>query len=108
MCVIKGSEADCEPLVVDGLEVKHCDKYIYLGSPFTNSGCTSSAVRAHASSKMSHVLIFVSFIAKNRDVPFVVKKRVFDAALMSSLLYRCETWLGADIKTMSKLYNWCI
>ena len=38
----------------------------------------------------------------------MVKKRVFDAALMSSLAYGCESWVGADLKPMVKLYNWCL
>lgn len=105
---ISGSETDREPLMVDGLEVKHCNSYVYLGSPFTSDGCTSSAVKAHANVKMSHVLKFVSFISKNNDVPFVVKRRVFEAALMSSLVYGCESWLGADLKPIDKLFNWCV
>ena len=39
---------------------------------------------------MPHVLKFVSFIKKNNDVPFRVKQEVFDAALMSSLIYGWE------------------
>ena len=27
---------------------------------------------------------------------------------MSSLLYGCESWIGADLKPMIKLYNWCL
>ena len=106
--VINGSEADFEPLVVNQLVVERCDMYVYLGSPFTSDGSTSSAVKAHANAKMPHVLKFVSFISKNNDVPFFVKRRVFDAALMSSLIYGCESWIGADLKPMNKLYNWCL
>ncbi|MPC88151.1 hypothetical protein E2C01_083045 [Portunus trituberculatus] len=39
------------------------------------------------------------------DVPFVVKQRVFDAALMSTPLYGCESWLGADLEPIIRLYN---
>lgn len=106
--VINGRVNDSEPLVVDGLVVEHCDKYVYLGSMFTSDGSTSSAVRAHANTRMPHVLKFVSFIRKNNDIPFVAKRRVFEAALMSSLIYGCESWIGADIKPMLKLYNWCL
>lgn len=106
--VINGSETDSEPLVVDDLKVEHCDLYVYLGSPFSSDGSISSAVRAHARAKMPHVLKFVSFVNKNNDIPFFVKKRVFVAALMSSLLYGCESWIGADLKPMIKLYNWCL
>ena len=106
--VVNGNVLDREPLIIDELRVEHCEMYIYLGSPFTSDGSVSSAVKAHANIKMSHVLKFVSFINRNNDVPFVVKKRVFEAALMSSLVYGCESWLGADLKPMIKLYNWCI
>ena len=43
---------------------------------------------------------------KNNDIPFNVKKRIFDAALMSAILYGCESWLNADLRPVAKLYNW--
>lgn len=76
--MINGEEGDKEALVSDGLVVEHCDTYVYLGSPFTIDGSVSSAIRAHARSKLPRVLKFVSFKNKNNDVPFAVKKRVFD------------------------------
>ena len=87
--MINGSEEDREPLVVGDLAVEYCDTYVYLGSPFTSDGSATSAVRVYADTKMPHVLEFVSFVNKNNDIPFVVMKRVFDAALMSSLIYGC-------------------
>lgn len=89
-------------------DVEWCDKYIYLGSPFTADGCIASAVKAHATSKIAHVLKYVSFIKKNNDIPFIVKKRALDAALMSALLYGCESWLTADLKPVQSLYNRCL
>ena len=50
----------------------------------------------------------MSFVNKNNDIPFVVKRRVFEAALMSSLLYGCESWLDGNLKPIVKLYNWCL
>ena len=64
--------------------------YVYLGSPFTSDGSTTFAVKAHANINMSHVFKFVSFVRENNDIPFVVKKRLFDAPLMSSLVHGCE------------------
>ena len=106
--VINSSERDREPMVVNGLRVEWCHTYTYLGSPFTSDGCVSSSIKEHANIKISHVLKFVSFVNKNNDVPFVVKRRVFEAALMSSLLYGCESWVNADLKPIVKLYNWCL
>lgn len=54
------------------------------------------------------MLKFVSFISKNNDIPYIVKKCVFEAVLMSTLLYGCESWTGADMKPMAKLCNWCL
>ena len=74
----------------------HCDGYV------------SSTVQEHAKKKLCHVLKFVSFVKRNNDVPFIIKRRVFDAALTSSLLYGCESFIGADIKPLIKLYNWAM
>lgn len=106
--VIHGRGEDPGPLIVNDLVVEQCSKYVYLGSVFTSDGSTSSAVKEHAASRMPHVLKFVSFISKNNDIPFIVKKRVFEAALMSTLVYGCESWIGGDLKPMVKLYNWCL
>ena len=81
--VIHGTREDNEALHVDGLVVERCTQYVYLGSPFTDDGSVSTSVRAHADAKMPHVIKFTSFLRKNGDIPFIVKKRVFDACLMS-------------------------
>ena len=44
--------------------------------------------------KLYHVLKFVSFVKKNNDVPFIVKRCVLDADLMSSLLQYIDVSLG--------------
>ncbi len=106
--VIHGAGSDVEPLHVDGLIIVPCSMYVYLGSPFISDGSVSSAIRVHARTKLNQIIKFVTFIKKNNDVPFVVKRRVFDAALVFTLYYGCESWLGADVKPISKLYNWGI
>ena len=58
--------------------------------------------------KMCLVLKCDSVVNKNNDIPFVVKRRVFEAALMSSLLYGCESWLNRDLKPIVKLYSRCL
>ena len=87
--VINSKEHDNSDLVAGNLIVKMCDHYIYLGSPFTADGLVSSAIKIHANSKMCQALKYVSFCNKNNDVPFYIKKKIFDADLMSRLLYGC-------------------
>ena len=93
-----------EPLVVDGLSVEHCEKYTYLGSIFTSDGSISSVIREHAASKMCQLFKYINFIKKYNDIPFVVKRCVLNAALMSSVLYGCESWIGADLAPVAKIY----
>ncbi|XP_068242383.1 uncharacterized protein [Palaemon carinicauda] len=97
-----------EPMKVDDLTVSWCDRYIYLGSVFTSDGLVSSAIAAHAQAKMCHILKFISFVNKNNDVPFYVKKKLFNDALISTILYGCESWINGDLKPIVKLYNWGI
>ncbi|CAL4234322.1 unnamed protein product [Meganyctiphanes norvegica] len=82
--------------------------YIYLGSPFSGDGMTSSSIKINANFRMCQALKFVSFCLKNKDTPFYVKKKVFYAAVMSSLMYGCESLLDGNIKPMEKLCNMCI
>lgn len=106
--VINGEDGDREPLCVGNFIVEHCDSYMYLGSPFTCDGSISSSVKEHEKKKICQVLKFVSFVSKNNTVPFTVKRRVFEAALTSSLLFGCESWIGADTKPVIKLYHWAM
>ena len=50
------------------------------------------------------MLKFISFLVKNNDIPFIVKRRVFDATGV------CESWVGADIliKPVVEVYNWSL
>ena len=74
---------DKKDLTCNNMCVKTCEHYIYLGSPFSSDGLTSSSIRINASLRMCQALKFVSFCHKNNDIPFYVKKKVFHAALMS-------------------------
>ena len=68
----------------------------------------SAAVKLHTQNKLCQVSKFVYIIRKNNDVPFILNKRLFDAAQISALFYGCESWVGADVKPIIKLYNWCM
>lgn len=101
-------DIDREPFVVGDITVSWCEQYIYLGSVFTSDGSVSSAIARHAQMKMCHILKFISFVKKNSDTPFYVKRKLFDAALMSAVLYGSESWLNGDLRPVTKLYNWGI
>lgn len=55
-----------------------------------------------------YILKSLSFLKKNKVIPFLAKLKVFDDALMSSVLYECEAWFNGDLKPVDKLYNWVV
>ena len=48
---------------------------------------------------------FAIFCAANSNMPYVYKRRVFDAAVVSALLYSSETWLTNNPKKLIVQYN---
>ena len=62
--VINGNAGDRRPLAVGDL-VEHCEKYIYLGSPFTADGSLATVIKAHIQEKMCHFYKFIGFLNKN-------------------------------------------
>ena len=71
LMVINGLAEDKEPIIFNNLSIKHCNMYIYLGSPFTSDGLLTSVVKAQAQEKMADFHKFISFIDKNSDMPFI-------------------------------------
>ena len=94
--VINGRANDKDPLVTEDLVVDNCDSYTYLGVIFTQDGKSDSTVREHVRNKQCHIIKFLSFLSKNPDAPFSVRKTVFEAAISSTLLYGCDSWLGSS------------
>mgnify|MGYP001551171155 CR=1 FL=1 len=106
---INGTEEDRKPLKTDKLTVANCTKYTYLGAVITQDASIVSAVRAQCEAKRAHVVKFEAYVRKNISMPFPGKKKVFDAALTSAILYSCETWLSAAaVAVASPMYAACV
>jgi len=45
---------------------------------------------------------FSSFVSKNSDCPFHIKRQVWLSALTSSIFYGCESWLTSNLKMLDK------
>ena len=50
------------------------------------------------------MLTFNAFITKNVDFPFWIKQKVFDAALLSTILYSSAAWLGNSARNAQAAY----
>ncbi len=82
---------DREPFILGNAVISYRDLFVYLGSPMKKQ------VANHAATKQCHIRKFSSFLAKNFDSPFVVKKVVWESALSTAILYSFETWMVKDI-----------
>ena len=69
------------------VEVGYTDSYIYLGGYFTDSGKMSAVISGYAKQAVKHIHKLAMFVHKNATMPFHLKKKVLDAAFMSSILY---------------------
>lgn len=94
---------DHTPFILDDVTVSATDEYIYLGSLITNDKAADN-VKKHVTSKHKHTMKYLSFLRKNSDAPYSIKKVVWNSALLSSVFYGCETWLCKDLKCTSKPY----
>lgn len=94
---------DQEPFVIDDVVISYQDVYTYLGTPISNSSMQKQ-VAQHAGSKQSHVRKFASFLARNCDAPFVVKRAVWESCLSSSILYSCESWMVNNVTPIHTQY----
>lgn len=64
-----------------------------------------SVISLHESYSETIVNKFSIFCAANSQMPYSVKKKVFDAAVTSALLYSCESWIANNIKGIERQYN---
>ncbi len=76
----------------------------HTGMLVRHSQVSLPALQQHLNAKSSHVLKFTSFLAKNIDAPFSVKKSVWNSVLQRAIFYNCETWLTRDLRIAETIY----
>ena len=89
---------DKRPFTTQGIAISHTQKYIYLGSPFMNAS-VSAQIGEHIAQKQRHMRKFSSFLSKNGDAPFKLKWTTWNSAMMSAILYGCESWMTKDMRS---------
>ena len=102
--VINGNVRDKDKISFEGMSVRHCTSYVYLGVIFTENGSAFTSLKAHVAEKKKHFNRLLIFLARNYDAPFFVKRKVFDAAFSSAILYGCESWLDVSLAPVEELY----
>ena len=95
------------PFITGDVVISHTDSYCYLGA-LISANSVSRQIQDHAKMKSGHVRKFQSFVYRNRNAPFCVKKTMLQSAVASSLLYSCETWCTENLKSIESGVLQCI
>ena len=72
--VINKRHGDTETIASRGINVKYCNSYTYLGAPITDNGSYLTMIDIHSKDKLKHAIKFYTFLNRNPDVPFSIKK----------------------------------
>jgi hypothetical protein len=94
---------DKEPFVIEDIVISHTDLYVYLGT-FMSDDTINQQVIQHIDKKQSHARKLYSFLSKNADAPFCVKRQVWDSALTFAILYSCESWWTRNLTCVQSTY----
>ena len=92
------------PLNFGDMTIQCCESYVYLGNIIMNEPVRTQ-VEEQIQSQAKNIRKFQSFLAKNQSAPYSVKRKVWLAALNSSLMYGAETWWCSDLKSVNVVYK---
>ena len=87
--------------------VIHIIAYTYFGSIFTQNGKIETSLQLHSIARQAHDMKFVTSCFDECWLFLFGKKNkiVFDAAILSSILYGCESWFGVNLDSMASGIN---
>ena len=103
--VINKKKQDKETIHSRGISVKYCSSYKYLGAPISDDGSYSTTLNLHSKDKLKHTVKYYTFLNRNPDVPFSMKKRVAEACVFSSILYGAEAWFTDNYGKIETMYT---
>ena len=86
--VINGEDCNKLCLTSEGKSVNYATRYLYFGAWFIDSAKMDEILKLHEASSEAVLYKFFIFCASNTQMPFIYKKAVFEAAVMSSLQFR--------------------
>ena len=104
------TSADIAPLAVSSMLIDHVPTFRYLGCNITNDGrcCADVKARIAQAAKVFGTLKRPIFL--NRALNLSIKRSVFNACVLSTLLYGAECWiiLQADLYALTSFFHRCV
>jgi len=105
------SEAeDNRPIQLENGAIAAVDNFTYLGSNITNDGEIVSEVGARLGKAARAFGCLRSAIFDNKSLSVEIKRGVYQAVVMSTLLYGSETWVvkSPGLKRLEGFHNRCV
>ncbi len=105
LMVVRGTDEDRLPLTVRNIKIDCVHKYLYLGAWICDDAKMNTVLDLHETVNEMQLNKFAIFCAANNIMPYTYKRKVFDAAVTSALLYSSETWLTNNPRKIIVQYN---
>ena len=101
---------DSRPLQLDEGEITSVCEFTYLGNTITKDGEVNGEVVARLAKASRAFGYLRSAIFRNKRISVATKREVYQAAVLSTLLYGAETWtVKADsVRKLRGFHNRCI
>ncbi len=101
---------DCMPLPVASSVVEPVSEFRYLGSLVDNSGRCSADIQSRVAAASRAFGALRRSVFKNSLLSVQTKRIVFNACVLSLLLYGAECWvpLQEDVRTLTSFYMRCV
>ena len=101
----KGNEYTPPDIFIEGQQLKAVEQFIYLGSVVSNNASLDADIAARVAKATAAFGRLTKRLWNNRDVRVETKISVYRAAVVSSLLFGCETWAltSGQIKRLEKV-----
>ena len=103
-------DGDREPIAVAGGEICSVDEFPYLGSMITSSGRIDADVESRIAKASRAFGALRKAVFLDKDLTLRTKRKVYQARVMSVLLYGAECWvpLRKHNKKINTFHHRCI
>ena len=105
-----GASVDCRHVAVGGDTIEIVDKFPYLGSLLSSDGLASRDVASRVA-KASAVFGALRIpVFANKTLSLRCKRRVYEAVVLSTLLYGAETWTtkACHLRKLNTFHHHCV
>ena len=91
--ILSTSSPDAPTFSISGNQLKNSENFIYLSSNLSCSGDLTNEIQRHINLASSAFGCLSKRLFGNQDITINTKIAVYDAVIISKILYGCKTWV---------------